>query len=140
MLIELLFIAENFQCGADAPLAQFEIIVEEQNTDGGTFFHTLEVGESIVLERDNYVGTTINDIANADCMSVFEFEEATVDTIPDLPGLYNQPDVASYLDELQGAESIYLYEFGSVNGPSADYQDVILKIDWNYTERVIYAD
>ena len=140
MFIELLFIAENFQCGANAPLAQFEIIVEEQNTDGASFFHTLHVGESIVLERDNYVGATINGVANAGCMNVFEVEEATANTIPNLPGLYNQPDVASYLDQLQGAESIYLYEFGSVDG---DYQDVVLRIDWDYTEEqevILYAD
>lgn len=141
MLIELLFIAENFQCGADAPLAQFEIIVEEQNTDGGSFFHTLTVGERLVIEEDKYIGSQINAISNADCMAVFEFETATPDSLPVLPGLYDQPDVASYLDVLTGAEEIYLYEFGSKE--NGDYQDVVLRIDWDYTEEqevILYAD
>jgi len=139
-MIEILFVASQFQCGAETPLAQFEIIVEEMAGLNTPIFHTLQVGESIILERDNYIGATINDIANADCMSVFEFKEATVNTIPNLPGLYNQPDVASYLDELQGAESIYLYEFGSLNGPSADFNDLILRIDWDYKSVELYAD
>lgn len=136
-MIELLFIAENFQCGANAPLAQFEIIVEEQNSDGASFFHTLTVGESLILDEQSYVGSQINALSDANCMDIFEFKTATPTTIPDLPGLYNQPDVASYLDELQGAEEIYLYEFGSING---DYQDIVLRIDWDYQETIIYAD
>jgi len=139
-MLELLFVDAQFQCGASAPLAKFEIIVEEQNREGTTFLHTLKIGERIVLERDNYVSTTINRLTDADCMSVLEVKEVTVNTIPDLPGLYNQPNIASYLDELQEAESIYLYEFGATTGPSADYNDLILRIDWDYQEEITHAD
>lgn len=133
-MIELLFIAENFQCGADAPLAQFEIIFDD---GGAPVNNTLRVGQSVIV--DNLYNVTIQPIANAECMDI------TIDTlrvdennIPDLPGLYNQPNVAEYLNDLKGAEEIYLYEFGSVNG---DYQDVVIRVDWDYQpKQLLFLD
>lgn len=137
MLIELLFIAENFQCGPTAPLAQFEIVVTESQ-GLGIVTHHLRVGDSLLIDEEKLGTITVKPVANANCASVYTYKEATPNNIPNLPGLYNQPDVAFYLNQLQGAESIYLYEFGSIT--KGDYQDVILKIDWDHKEKNIYAD
>ena len=137
MFIELLFLDSQFQCGQGAPLAEFEILVKKVNGEE----ISLKKGDSLVLEKKDYVDVVVNPVSNADCVSVLLHKSASINNIPDIEGLYNQPNISSYIEDLKDAEEIFLYEFGGSVGPSADWQDLILKIDWDYSNnKVLYAD
>lgn len=140
-MIELLFLAQNFQCGLNAPLAEFKVVVI-QNEEGKVKEHTLEVGERLVFPKDELQSMHVLPLKNANCVRVHDSIEVTVDTLPNVAGLFNQPSIQQYKSKLKDSESIYLFEFGAYRGPAADYQDVVLKVDWDYEENINanYAD
>ena len=135
-MIELLFLASNFQCGANAPMAEFVVEIKSGDTT-----KQLSVNQRLVMEKEDLELISVKPLNNADCISVYDSVEVTVDSLPTQAGLYNQPSVLSYQEQLKDSESIYLYEFGATSGPSADYQDAVLKIDWDYqNDTLLYAD
>ena len=149
-MIELLFVDAQFQCGASAPLAEFEVIsvaYEEQGAPEPFWEETLTAGDSVLLPVNTreQVGIQINILNNADCIDVLEdmhlIEIFSVDQLPDVDALYDQPALESYIEALSDSQSIILGEFGCGgnidNCTSADWQDILIRIDYNPT---VYAD
>ena len=136
-MIELLFLAQNFQCGPDAPLASFRARYFNEQTETVEY---LTVGQSVELNQLNINSVIIEPLSNADCLGGQWVQELTsANELPEIEGLYNQPAIQEYQDSLSNSESILLYELGDQE--TGDWQDVIIRIDWgNINNGTLYAD
>lgn len=141
-MIELLFVAEHFQCGANANPAQFEVIAYAYEGSNVIATRTLRVGDKVFLPvtNTNQIAYEVKEVANASCTDLTTdahlLEVSTPEELPsNLPGLYNQPGIAEYLSSLANSQSIVYGEFGCGSNAntegcsSADWQDVILRVD-----------
>lgn len=145
ILVEVTFLATQFQCGAGADLAEFRIQVQDR---------TLHVGESVVIAVESLDDIYINEItqiSNGNCALAIEDTTSLwldyENEVPTLPGYDNQLSLQDLLDEEVGLDTEYhlwTLEIGTTNleSSAADFQDIVLKFDSNQ-ERVIknvYAD
>ena len=149
-MIELLFVAEQFQCGASADPATFEVVVFEYANQHDIIpktTHFLEVTESVVLPISDptLFDIEVRSLTNASCTDLSTdsllIEINDVGQLPSVPGLYNQPSIESYIESLESSQAIIYGEFGcgSEVCESADWQDVVIRVDYNYNP-VVYAD
>lgn len=134
MLVEILFLAQQFQCGAGAELATFAVTVNEQR---------IEVGEVAYVQVDDLNDIYINDIdqiTGGNC--TLPLEDSTFmwldyeNEVPNVGGYDNQLSLQDLLDEEVGLDTQYhlvVSEVGTTNMESsaADFQDVVLKLDTN---------
>ena len=134
ILVEVTFLASQFQCGAGADLADFRIQVQEQ---------TLHLGESVVIAVESIDDIYINEItqiSNGNCALAIE-DSASLwldyeNEVPTLPGYDNQLSLQDLLDTHVGLDTEYhlwTLEIGTTDleSPAADYQDIVLKFDSN---------
>lgn len=136
MLIEIAFIASQFQCGSDAPLATFQATYE------GT---TIELNQTILIDAPSaqhfYDNVSIVPVSDASCaMSQPVSDIATSTTIPQIDGAYNQASLDDLAAQLTNPYLyLFLYEFGTTNESAStfDLQDVVLRVNTNPT---IFAD
>ena len=115
-----------FQCGAAAPLA-----------DIGVQINGTPITTTMVVDNVNNIEFVNN--ANAECANLTNplvIEATSVDELPQVDGLYNQPDLVELFSLLEDGEAIRLYEFGTDVPEEGDWQDMILIVNYN----TIYAD
>lgn len=138
-LVEVTFLASQFQCGAGADLADFRIQVQD---------NILHLGESVVIAVESLDDIYINEITqitNGNC--ALPLEDSTSlwldyeNEVPELPGYDNQLSLQDLLDEEVGLDTEYhlwTVEIGTTNleSSAADFQDIVLKFDSNQ-ERII---
>lgn len=137
MIIEILFLASQFQCGANADLASFKVF-----TNNGK---EIRLGEKtkVMVESIEDLQFGYEVIADGDCalrgvpgISVSYGEE-----LPTNQGVYQQPSLQTLIEQNVTDEykSLVLFEVGTTNTESSafDLQDLVLVVDTNPT---IYAD
>ena len=136
-LIEIAFIASQFQCSSDAELASFKVY-----TNGG---QEIRLGEKtlVAVESIEDLQFGYEAIANGDC-SLVGIPGISVSYGEELPanqGVYQQPSLQSLIQENVTNEylSLVLFEVGTSDTESAafDLQDLVLLVNTNPT---LYAD
>ena len=137
MLVEILFIASAFQCGADAVQAEFQLHVT-----GG---ETLLVGDKTYVHveslEDLQFGYSV--LSDGDCaienVPGIAVEYDTV--LPTNVGAFEQPSLLDIIAEhvTEPYLSLVLWEVGTTDAGSSAYdlQDLVVKLNTNPT---IYAD
>ena len=134
-LVRLAFIAAQFQCGAEAPLAEFYVDLYKDQQ----IVQTVELGQtaSVWVQYPIQVQVGVRPKANTDCIDftsdIILGEFTAPDQLPNVPALYEQNGVSSYFGELTDSEGIILGEFGCGSSicDSADWQDVVIRIDYD---------
>ena len=137
MLIEILFLASQFQCGSDADLASFKVY-----TNNG---QEIRLGEKTLVSVDSVEDLQFGyeAIENGSCslegipgISVSYGEE-----LPTNQGVYQQPSLQTLIQENVTDEylSLVLFEVGTtnINSSAYDLQDIVLLVNTNPT---LYAD
>jgi len=91
MSILVTLIAAQFQCHAGAPLATFDVLVND----------VALTNNSIVVEEIQSI--KVQKGANASCANVENpllLEVASTEELPNVPGLYDQTDIRNYTKDL----------------------------------------
>lgn len=133
-MIELLFLASEFQCGSSAPQAVFEVVVNDE--------HRLRVGQSIRVEELYTV--EVEGVDSASCAILPGIAETVWygETVPSVSGAYNQQSLQTIVNEnlTDEFEFLRLLELGTTNPDSSyfDLQDIVLVVDTD--PEIIYAD
>lgn len=149
MLVELLFLSQNFQCGSGANPATLSITVNEQ------VLTVDEVAYVVVDSLDDIYITDITQLTEGNC--TLPLEESSFlwldynNEVPTVGGYKNQLSLQEILDQEVGLDTEYhliTSEFGTtdLDSEAADFQDIILKVDSNQGRvhqkflRNVYAD
>ena len=137
MIVEILFLASQFQCGSDAAQAQFEIYANNEVP--------IAIGEKTYVSVDSIedlqFGYTV--ISDGDCAlsSVAPIGISYGETLPANQGVYQQPSLTSLISDhvTQPYLSLVLYELGTtyVDSSAYDLQDIVILVN---TQPTIFAD
>ena len=140
-MIELLYFASQIQCGANSDLLDIKIDVY-QNQE---LVKTMSLNETVLLDVDSIEDLTFEYTAiNAECgLSIpSELVLAPNDTVPSIPGLYEQTSIPDMLEDLGKYEELFLVELGTTDEASLafDLQDIVIKVDNDPTVAILFAD
>ncbi|MEM9274361.1 MAG: hypothetical protein AAGA80_15565 [Cyanobacteria bacterium P01_F01_bin.143] len=135
--IQLTYLASQIQCGAAGELINVEVDV--YNND--EFVQTLSVDDTIYLPINSFEDLDFQyNVADSGCSPIATPEEeifAPDDTLPTLPGAYEQASLQDMLDDLNEYEELFVVELGTTDptNPVYDLQDVVMVINNN-----VYVD
>ena len=129
--IELTYSNSQYQCDSNSP--QLEILVNIYH-NGALLKENLAVGESILVP--SLQGLSMDYTANnASCefTTPTELHLTQNDPIPNLPGAYDQDNIATLLSGLNQYEDLYLVELGTTdtNSFAYDLQDAVFIVNNN---------
>ncbi|MDJ0899397.1 MAG: hypothetical protein QNJ55_11355 [Xenococcus sp. MO_188.B8] len=132
--IELTYFASQIQCGAGSSLINVQVDVYRNQQ----FVNTLSLNDSLYLPINSFDELTFQyNFTNAECSPTTPTEMvlAPEDTVPNLPGAYDQDSIQQMLDGLNEYEELFLVELGTTNPDSSAYdlQDVVMIINNNPT-------
>ena len=132
-MIELLFFASEFQCGANAELLNIQVGVYHNQE----LVQTMSKGDTALLEVDSVKDLTFTytPVGNATCSFADPSEKvlAPNDALPPMAGVYEQQSIQAMQGDLKEYEELLLVELGTTNNTSAAYdlQDVVIKVNNN---------
>lgn len=139
-MIELLYFASQIQCGAGGDFLNVQMDVYQ----GQEQVKTMLVEDKVLLPVDS-----INDLTfkystignNTECSLSLpsELVLAPQDSVPNIPGVYEQESIQELLDGLNEYEELFLVELGTTDENSAAYdlQDIVAIVNNNPS---IFAD
>lgn len=136
-LIELTYLASQIQCGEAGELINVEVEVY----NNGELVKTLSVDENVYLPINSFEDLTFQyNYSGSECLPI-ETPESMVlapeDTVPDMPGAYEQASLQDMLNNLNDYEELFVVELGTTDptDPVYDLQDVVMVINNNvYTD------
>ncbi len=141
-MIELLYFASQIQCGASGDFLNIQVEVY-QNQE---LVETISVNEEVLLNVDSINDLTFKYSAinnNTGCSLSLPSQRvlAPNDSVPNIPGVYEQESIQSMLDGLNEYEELFLVELGTADqtSPAYDLQDVVIIVD-NNPLAAIFAD
>lgn len=132
-MIEILFTFQpQFQCGANSPMAEFQLEISVEDT-----VITLEVGQKVLLDTTNFEDMlfSVIPIANADCIIENPVQQWLEygNVIPQVPGLYEQESLQELYNQNITDEFYYmsLFELGTSDEESEafDLNDVVFLVN-----------
>lgn len=137
--IELTYFASQIQCGADSSLIDVRVDVYHDRE----LLKTLSLNDSILVPITSLEELTFQyNFVDSQCSPTTPTAMilGTQDTVPNLPGAYDQDSIQQMLDNLNDYEELFLVELGTTNFNSSAYdlQDVVLVINNNPSSQ--YAD
>lgn len=138
--IELTYSASQIQCGAAGDLMNVDVDVYRN----GEFIQTLSVNDSIYLPVNSFADLDFQyNTTDSGCTMIATPEELVLapdDTVPTLPGAYEQDSLEQMLSGLNEYEELFVVELGTNDNtnPVYDLQDVVLTINNNPTP--VYSD
>ena len=142
-MIELLYFASQIQCGVNGDLLDIQMDVYHNQK----LVKTMSVSDKVLLkEVDSIKDLTFEykAINNPSCgLSLpSELVLAPEDSVPNIPGVYQQQSIQEMLDGLNEYEELFLVELGTENKTSAAYdlQDVVVIVDNEPTLATLFAD
>lgn len=131
-MIELLYFASQFQCGAGGSLLNIQVDVYQQQQ----LVKTMTVNEKALIPVDsvnelNFKYTIINNTTRCSLQTPSEMSLKPGDPLPTMAGVYEQDSVQTLLDGLNNYEELFLVELGTTDRSKAtfDLQDVVFKVD-----------
>jgi hypothetical protein len=132
-MIELLYLASEFQCGANAPQA---VILADVYYNGTLVADNLATGEKVLLPDFNSDNIDIQytmTYANCAVDSPISMLLKKTDPVPNLPAAYSQTSLQDLLNGLESYEDLFLLELGTHNTNSSvyDLQDVVFIVNNN---------
>lgn len=139
-MIELLYFASQIQCGAGGDFLNVQMDVYQ----GQEQVKTMLVEDKVLLPVDS-----INDLTfkystianNTECSLSLpsELVLAPQDSVPNIPGVYEQESIKELLDGLNEYEELFLVELGTTdeNSSAFDLQDVVAIVNNNPS---VFAD
>ncbi len=131
--ILLTYFASQFQCGEDSSLINIQVDVYRNDQ----LVKTLSPNDTIYLPIDSFTELTFEyNFIDAECSPIENPEEMVLapdDTIPDVPGVYEQESLQQLLNDLNEYEELFVVELGTSDSSSSAYdlQDVVLVINNN---------
>lgn len=131
-MIELLYFASQIQCGANAELLDVKVDVYKNQE----LVQTMSVNEKVLLDVDSVKDLSFEyRLAESNCVAAIPTEKllGSTDSLPNLPGAYEQQSLQDMQAELASYEELWLVELGTSNPNSAyfDLQDVVIKVNNN---------
>ncbi|MGF1588568.1 MAG: hypothetical protein ACFCU7_04860 [Pleurocapsa sp.] len=142
-MIELLYLASQFQCGANSPLLNIKVDVYQNQQ----LVKTMLKNDRVLLPVDSVGKLTfkysiVNNTTPCSLVTPTEQVLAPQDNLPGMKGVYEQDSVQTLLNGLNDYEELFLVELGTTNQQSAafDLQDVVIKVNNKPTIGVLYAD
>ena len=136
-LIELTYLASQIQCGAAGELMNVEVDVYNNSE----FVQTLSVDDTVYLPINSFADLDFQySIADSACLPIPTPEEMVLapdDSVPTMPGAYEQASLQGMLDNLNQYEELFVVELGTTDptNPVYDLQDVVMVLNNN-----VYVD
>ena len=135
-MIELLYLASQIQCSANSDLLDIHVDVYH----GSELVQTLSVSDKILLENVNSIQDLTFEyraVNNPACSLSLpsELVLAPQDTVPNIPGVYEQNSIQEMLNGLNEYEELFLVELGTEDETDVAYdlQDVVVIVNNNPT-------
>jgi len=141
-MIELLYLASQIQCGVNGDFLDIQMDVYHNQE----LVQTMLVNDKVLLEVESIEDLTFEYTAinNPACSLSLPSERvlAPQDTVPNIPGVYEQNSIQEMLDGLNEYEELFLVELGTEdnNSPAYDLQDVVVVVNNNPTVSQLFAD
>ena len=131
-MIELIYLASQFQCGANSSLINVQVDVY-QNQE---IVRTMDLQEKVLLPVNSVEDLSFQyNFINATCSpdTPTEIVLGSEDLVPNLPGVYEQQSIQQLLNGLNSYEELFLVELGTTDQSSSafDLQDVVLLVNNN---------
>ena len=128
--IKLTYFASQFQCDGDSSMTNIQVNVYRNQQ----FEKTLSVNDSIYLSINSFDELTFAyNFVDSGCSPITptEITLAPEDTVPNLPGAYDQDSVQDLLNGLKEYEELFLVELGTTDPDDSAYdlQDVVMIIN-----------
>ena len=130
--IKLTYFNSQFQCGEGSSLINITVDVFQNQQ----FVQTLSLNDGIYLSINSFDDLSFEyNFVDAECSPTTPTEMvlAPDDTVPSLPGAYEQDSIQEMLNELQMYEELFLVELGTTDTTDSAYdlQDVVMVINNN---------
>ena len=130
--IKLTYFASQIQCGAGGSMINVEVDVFQNQQ----LVQTLSLNDSIYLSINSFDDLSFEyNFIDAECSPATptEMTLAPEDTVPDLPGAYDQDSIQDMLSDLKKYEELFLVELGTTDTESSAYdlQDTVMIINNN---------
>ena len=134
--LEITYFASQIQCGSGSSLIDVQVNVYHNQQ----FVQTLSLNDTVYLPINSFEELTFQyNFVDSGCSPTTPTEMvlAPEDTVPNLPGAYDQDSIRAMLNGLNEYEELFLAELGTTNPDSSAYdlQDVVLVINNNPTIR-----
>ncbi len=128
--IELTYFGSQIQCGSDTSLINVQVDVYRNQK----FVKTLSVNDSVYLSINALPQLTFQyNFVDSECSPTNPTEMVLTpeDTVPNLPGAYEQDSIQQMLNGLNDDEKLFLVELGTTdsNSYAYDLQDVVMIIN-----------
>ncbi len=138
--IEITYFDSQIQCGEGSSLINVKVDVYSNQQ----FVQTLSLKDTVYLPINSFEELTFEyNFVDSECSPTTPTEMilAPEDTVPNLPGAYDQDSIQEMLNGLNEYEELFLAELGTTNPDSSAYdlQDVVLVINNNPTDPDIYT-
>ena len=130
--IKLTYFASQIQCGSGSSLINVAVDVFQNQQ----FVQTLSLNDGIYLSINSFDDLTFEyNFVDAECSPTTPTKMvlAPDDTVPNLPGAYDQDSIQEMLNGLKVYEELFLVELGTTDPDSSAYdlQDVVMIINNN---------
>jgi hypothetical protein len=131
-MIELIYLASQIQCGAGNPLINVKVDVYHNQE----LVQTMSLEDRVLLPVDSVQDLTFQyTFVDSDCTPATPTEMVlgSQDSVPDVPGAYDQQSIQEMMNDLNEYEELFLVELGTTNHSSSafDLQDVVLIVNNN---------
>ncbi len=128
--IQLTYFASQIQCGEESSLINVSVDVLQNEQ----LVQTLSLNDTTYLSIDSFDDLTFEyNFIDAECSPTTPTETtlAPEDTVPDLPGAYEQDSIQEMLNSIKKYEELFLVELGTTDTTSSafDLQDVVMVIN-----------
>lgn len=138
-MIELLYFASQFQCGAGGSLLNIKVDVYHQNQ----LVQTMNVNDKALIPVNsvndlNFRYRIINNTTTCSLSTPTEMVLTPSSPLPNLAAAYEQASIQTLLSGLANYEELFLVEVGTTDRTRStfDMQDVVFKVDNNPTVSV----
>ena len=138
-MIELLYLASQIQCSANAGLlnVQVEVYHEQQ------LIQTMNLNDKVLIDVPSvndleFEYQAVGDNATCDLTTPTEMVLNPGNKLPVQKGLYEQDSVQTLIKDLDEYQELFLVELGSTKASSQafDLQDVVFRVDNNPTPSI----
>ncbi|MGL5939603.1 MAG: hypothetical protein ACRC2S_04325 [Waterburya sp.] len=142
-MIELLYFASQIQCGAGGAFLNIKVDIYQNQA----LVKTMMVEERVLLPVNSVNDLTfkysiVNNTTRCSLATPSQQLLAPTDSVPNIPGVYDQQSIQTMLNGLNDYEELFLVELGTTNKTSAafDLQDVVFIVNNNPSVSQVFAD
>ncbi len=146
--VELTYRASQYQCGEDSSMVEISVDVYD---NGELVAENMGINDSVMVSNIDDVVLVYSSLdANCSLDTPTERIVSQESEIPDLPGAYDQENIADLLAGLEDYEDLFLVELGTTDSTSFAYdlQDVVMVVNndpsseevANVPDIILYAD